>query len=171
MTHRSVAILILALPLACTPSHEDSGRVDSLSVGAIRTEGHADSVVRAYRWSFGQSSDTRTVSRYAGGSTIFSNGKLVLTLDTATLRTGNALLSGARADSTIVTGVRLNELLASFCRVAGQDQHGQLVGLIQPASQEQWTRARLTWVFDTSTARIRGVPPDSTICAFAPEGY
>jgi hypothetical protein len=96
---------------------------------------------------------------------------MVLSLDTAIARTGNAMLAGALADSAVVTGVATQERLGSFCRVRGQDQHGEVVGLIQTVSQEQWTPARVAWIFDTSTSRIRQLPPDSIVCAVAPEGY
>lgn len=157
----------------CTRT-ESAGSVSSDTVVAQKSPQSfslADTVVSAAHWSFGQSSAIRTVSRFAGESKIYSSGRLVLGLDTALNRTGDALLSAARADSLIVSGVDSSERLATFCRFGSSDEHGERVGLVAGQSERTWRQPRLAWLFDSTSARIRAVRTDSTVCAVAPEGY
>jgi len=157
--------ICLAFALGCERSAPASAR--STSVGAGRAESSTssapdDSLVSARDWSFGQS---EPASRFRGRSKGFSSGYMVLWMDTARTRQGDAWQSGVLADSLVVSGVGANERLGTICKIGTAADDGQTVGIVPEDNPKDWHRPRLAWRFDTATVRIRAIPVDSFQCA------
>jgi len=108
---------------------------------------------------------TRNPVRFFANFDRFTSGVLVVTLDTTLTRTRHEPPFDMRmADSIAIGGLGRRERFAIQCRFGTHDIDDQIVGLVRDTTSEQWQRARLAWLFDTATARIRAMRPDSVSC-------
>lgn len=108
---------------------------------------------------------TKNPVRFFANFDRFTSGVLVLTLDTALTRTMREPPFESRvADSISIRGLGRRERFAVQCQFGTHQIDDQIVGVVRDTISEQWQRARLAWLFDTSTARIRPMRPDSVSC-------
>ena len=91
---------------------------------------------------------------------------LVLALDTSAtqLQRDGTVSNYVVADSTVITGLRTNELFTDYCKVGSARADGLIGGVPRTGIWDQWLRPRLAWQFDTVTFRIRSIPTDSVTC-------
>ncbi len=120
------------------------------------------------RWIPGQPypEELENVSRFSARSHWFSDGRLLLWLDTSTSR---AVQRSRRhfevADSVVISTLSSGEFFTEYCRIGDGLADGQIGGTARTLERERWETPRLAWVFDTLTSRIRTIPPDSVRCA------
>jgi hypothetical protein len=105
-------------------------------------------------------------SRFEAGGDRYSSGFLVVRLDTALTRVYPAEPphERARADSLVISGLKVGETFARLCKVGSTISKGQTAGLMRDTVTEQWLKPRLAWFFDTVAVRIRAIPTDSILC-------
>lgn len=106
-------------------------------------------------------------SRFSARARRFSNGRLILWLDTSLyrMRQTGPRAAFAVADSAVISGLTAGEFFTQYCRIGSGLADGQIGGLARTTVPERWERPRLGWVFDTVTSRIRSIPTDSVTCA------
>lgn len=174
LSARILYTVCLAFALGCERSAPSSA--GSTDDGAGQAESSApnapdDSLVSARGWSLGQSNAPLATSRFRGRSKGFASGYMILWMDTARTKQGDAWQSGVLADSIVVRGVGVNERLGPICKIGTTVDDGQTVGIVPEDNPKEWHRPRLAWRFDTAAVRIRAIPVDSFECAILPEGY
>lgn len=107
--------------------------------------------------------------RFSADFDRFTSGVLLLTLDTTLLRNRTEPPFDTKlADSIAVQGLRRTERFATDCRFSTHPVDERLTGLVPDTTPERWMRPRLAWLFDTVSARIRRIRPDSISCMLLP---
>lgn len=106
-------------------------------------------------------------SRFSARAHNFSNGRLLLWLDTSITRNQQTTprFNLVVADSAVVSSLAASEVFTPYCRVGSGLADGQIGGVAPILVPEKWERPRLAWRFDTVTSRIRLIPTDSVSCA------
>ncbi len=121
------------------------------------------------RWIPGQpkEGEYENVSRFSARSHYFSDGRLLLWLDTSTSRAEQRTPRRhfVVADSVSISTLGPGEFFTQYCRIGEGLADGQIGGTARTLEPERWEKPRLAWVFDTLTSRIRSIPPDSATCA------
>jgi hypothetical protein len=98
----------------------------------------------------------------------FTSGVLFLKLDTTLVRNRTQPPFATKlADSVAVRGLGKTERFATDCRFGAHSADERLTGLVADTTPERWMRPRLAWLFDTVSARIRRMRPDSISCALS----
>jgi hypothetical protein len=108
--------------------------------------------------------------RFLGDFSRFTSGLLVLTLDTTLVRNQTeGPFDTKRADSIAVPGLGKTERFSTDCRFAAHPLDERINGLVPDTTANKWMRPRLVWFFDTTSARIRRIRPDSISCMLMPD--
>jgi len=107
------------------------------------------------------------VSRFSARSHYFSDGRLLLWLDSAISRAKQREPRRhlAIADSVSISGLASGEFFTEYCRTNGGVADGRIGGIASTLEPELWEKPRLAWTFDTLASRIRPISPDSVTCA------
>jgi hypothetical protein len=162
-------LCLFAVVLACQEAPQES----SVDQTAGRTSDDLkridDSRSLEQKWIPGQPGDGEYefVSRFAARSRFFSDGRLLLWLDTATspAKQKTPRRHFALADSVSVSNLAPGEFFTEYCRINEGLADGQIGGIARTLEPGQWEKPRLAWRFDTLSSRIRPIPPDSVFCA------
>jgi hypothetical protein len=103
--------------------------------------------------------------RFSADFDRFTSGVLLLKLDTALVRNRKEPPFETKlADSIAVRGLGKTERFATDCRFGAHRVDERLTGVVPDSTPDRWMRPRLAWLFDTVSARIRRVRPDSISC-------
>jgi hypothetical protein len=102
---------------------------------------------------------------YSADFVRFTSGVLLLKLDTTLVRNRTEPPFDTKvADSIAVRGLGRAERFATDCRFGAHPVDERLTGVVPDSVPDRWMKARLAWLFDTVSARIRRVRPDSISC-------
>lgn len=121
-------------------------------------------------WSLGWDNDVSDTKppRFSADFVRFTSGVLILKLDTGLVRNRpEAPFDTKLADSIAVRGLGITERFATDCKFGIHVPDERLTGLVPDTTPERWMRPRLAWLFDTASARIRRIKPDSISCALS----
>jgi hypothetical protein len=166
VTMRAGLLCLVFVLLSC---REAPSRA-SLDTGNISVAPQKVDSLRDYeqRWIPGQPypEELENVSRFSARSHWFSDGRLLLWLDTSTSRAVQRTRRHFEvADSLVISTLSSGEFFTEYCRIGDGLADGQIGGTARTVEPEQWATPRLAWVFDTLMSRIRSIPPDSVRCA------
>ena len=123
-------------------------------------------------WWLGWGSDGSVAKspRFSADFVRFTSGVLLLKLDTTHVRNRTEPPFDTKlADSIAVRGLGTSERFATDCRFSAHSVDERLTGLVPDTTPEKWMRPRLAWLFDTVSARIRRIRPDSISCILSPD--
>jgi hypothetical protein len=108
--------------------------------------------------------------RFLADFTRFTSGVLLLTLDTTLVRNQtDPPFDSKLADSIAVRGLGKTERFSTDCKFGARSRDERLNGLVPDTTPNKWMRPRLAWMFDTVSARIRRIRPDSISCMLLPD--
>lgn len=116
-------------------------------------------------WWLGWDGSSPNPGRFSADFVRFTSGVLFLKLDTTLVRNRtDPPFDTKLADSVAVRGLAKTERFATDCRFGAHPADERLTGLLPDSTPDKWMRARLAWMFDTVSARIRRMKPDSISC-------
>lgn len=119
-------------------------------------------------WWLGWDGSSAKSPRFSADFVRFTSGVLLLKLDTTLIRNQTEPpLNTKLADSIAVQGLGRTERFATDCKLGTHSVDVRLTGLVPDTIPEKWMRPRLAWLFDTVSARIRRLKPDSLSCILA----
>jgi len=135
-------------------------RESALPVHPTSSEETDLSNYQAGGWSFSYdtASTRRALFHYYMNYDRFTSGVLIVTLDTA------AALDARPADSLAIAGLGSRERFAEHCRFGGYRPDDRIIGVVRDSTPERWMPARLAWLIDGRSARLRAMRPDSVAC-------
>jgi len=120
-------------------------------------------------WSLGRE-NTSKPARFSADFVRFTSGVLILKLDTTLVRNRTEPPFDSKlVDSLAVRGLGKTERFATDCRFGTQPADERLTGLVPDSTPDRWMQARLAWLLDTASARIRRIRPDSISCMLSQE--
>lgn len=108
--------------------------------------------------------------RFLADFSRFTSGLLVLILDTTLVRNQTeAPFDTKRADSIAVPRLGKTERFSTDCKFGAHPLDERINGVVPDTTANKWMRPRLVWLFDTVSARIRRIKPDSISCMLMPD--
>ena len=119
-------------------------------------------------WWLGWDGSNAKSPRFSADFVRFTSGVLLLKLDTTLARNRTEPPFDTKlADSIAVRGLGKTERFATDCKFGTHSVDARLTGLVPDSMPERWMRPRLGWLFDTVSAKIRRIRPDSLSCILA----
>ena len=151
----AAAVKASVLPNQKTESRVTLAPTDETDVSNYQSSG----------WWLGWDGSGAKSPRFSADFVRFTSGVLLLKLDTTLIRNRTEPPFDTRlADSIAVQGLRKTERFATDCKLGTHSVDARLTGLVVDTIPEKWMRPRLAWLFDTVSARIRRIKPDSLSC-------
>ena len=161
---------VLMCLVTVLPSCQEAPPRASIDTGSTLSARRTVEPVRPLqrRWTPGQpdEGEYENASHFSARSQYFSDGRLLLWLDSSTNRAEQRTRRHfVVADSVSISTLRPGEFFTRYCRIGEGLADGQVGGTARTLEPERWEKPRLAWVFDTLTSRIRSIRPDPVTCA------